>query len=366
MLMIIIGFSDFLLAALEDGDRRHADALEIRRAAERASALTRQLLAFGGPQQQPADVVDLNRVVDDMARMLRPLLGESIALVTAAARPLAGVEADRGQIEQVIMNLALNARDAMPEGGELAIETYDTELGEGEAYRQVGIDIPAGRYVMLVVRDTGVGMDEPVRSRVFEPFFTTKGSSRNSGLGLATVYGIVTQSGGYIWLDSAPGQGTVFRICFPAASADAADRDTAGHAAPMRGGSETVLVVEDEASVRNLAVRALEEQGYRVRSAGNGRAALHLLETQPAHPVDLLITDVVMPEMGGRELVERAVRLRPDLEVLFISGYTNTEGPGRDMRDTGFPLLQKPFSPESLVRRVRELLDRRVTPVPPA
>lgn len=364
MLMIIIGFSDFLLAALNDDDRRHADALEIRRAAERASSLTRQLLAFGGPQQQRPGVVDLNAVVDDMGRMLRPLLGEAITLATVAGRPLAGVEADRGQIEQVIMNLALNARDAMPAGGELAIETHDAELGEGEAYRQVGIDIPAGAYVMLVVRDTGFGMDEPVRSRVFEPFFTTKGSSRNSGLGLATVYGIVTQSGGYIWFDSAPGQGTVFRICFPAATAGAGDGDAAAQVAPARGGDETVLVVEDEASVRSLAVRALEEQGYRVLSAGNGRAALHLLESRPAQPVDLLVTDVVMPEMGGRELVERALRLRPDLEVLFISGYTNTEGPGRDLRDTGFSLLQKPFSPESLVRRVRELLDTRTSAAP--
>ena len=356
MLMIIIGFSDFLCNAIEEDDPRRRDAEEIRKAAERAAALTRQLLAFGRQQHVRPQVIDLNAVVRDMELMFRPLLGEDIRLVTNLRPGVGGVQVDRGQVEQVIMNLALNARDAMSGGGRLTIETSEVTFTQGQAYRQVGIDLPAGDYVMLVVDDTGHGMDAATRARIFEPFFSTKATAENNGLGLAVVYGIISQSGGYVWVESEPGEGASFTICFPRVPIESDEPPVERRTAAARG-SETVLVVEDEESVRTLAGRVLAEAGYSVVVARDGREGLALVED--GAPVDIVLTDVVMPVMGGRELRDRLRAGRPDLPILFMSGYTGTDVLRRGLRDTGVPFLQKPFSPDSLTRKVREVLDAR-------
>jgi PAS domain S-box-containing protein len=360
MMMIIMGFSDFLLTTLERDDPRWADADEIRKAADRAMHLTRQLLGFGRQQLVARHVLSLNEVVSGMERMLRPLLGENIRLVTALSVGLGGVEADYGQLEQVVMNLALNARDAMRSGGRLTIETMDVDLPEGHAYRHIGIDIPAGPYVMLVVSDTGHGMTPEVKARLFEPFFTTKPTTHNTGLGLATVYGIVVQSGGYIWVDSEPGKGSAFKICLPRVDAEE-DRappplDTSE---PTRG-SETILLVEDEPTVRGVASRVLLNQGYFVLAACSAEEALTLAE-RVGGAVDLVLTDVVMPDMGGPELVERLLGRWPGMKVVYMSGYA--EGDKLDVGETGCSFLQKPFSSESLSLAVREVLDAGAKPL---
>jgi PAS domain S-box-containing protein len=356
MMMIIMGFSEFLLTTLEQDDPRWADADEIRKAAERAMHLTRQLLGFGRQQLVARHVLSLNEVVSGMERMLRPLLGEDIRLVTNLSVGLGGVEADYGQLEQVVMNLALNARDAMRRGGRLTIETMDVDLPQGYAYRHVGIDIPTGPYVMLVVSDTGHGMTPEVKARLFEPFFTTKPATQNTGLGLATVYGIVAQSGGYIWVDSEPEMGTAFKICFPRVDPEDAGTPPAAHTEGSRGGSETILLVEDEQTVRTVAARVLLNQGYAILEASNGEEALALLDRLDGR-VDLVLTDVVMPEMGGIELAGHIADKWPRLKVAYMSGYA--EG---DKLQSGPPefersFLPKPFSAESLMLKVRELLD---------
>jgi PAS domain S-box-containing protein len=356
MMMIIMGFSDFLLTNLERTDPRWADADEIRKAAERAMHLTRQLLGFGRQQLVARHVLSLNEVVSGMERMLRPLLGEDIRLVTRLSVSLGGVEADYGQMEQVVMNLALNARDAMREGGRLTIETLDLDLPEGYAYRHVGIDIPPGPYVMLLVSDTGHGMTSEVKARLFEPFFTTKPATQNTGLGLATVYGIVVQSGGYIWVDSEPDLGTTFKICLP--RVDAGDEQTvkpAPSTIPGRG-SERILLVEDEDSVRSVAARVLLNQGYTVIQARNGEEALELL-AELGEDIDLILTDVVMPDMGGLALAKKLRAQWPNLQLVYMSGYSESDKlqPGTGGFDG--PFLQKPFSAESLVTKVREVLD---------
>jgi two-component system, cell cycle sensor histidine kinase and response regulator CckA len=356
MMMIIMGFSDFLLTTLEHSDPRWADADEIRKAAERAMHLTRQLLGFGRQQLVARHVLSLNDVVSGMERMLRPLLGEDIRLETQLSAGLGGVEADYGQMEQVVMNLALNARDAMRGGGHLTIETLDVDLPEGYAYRNVGIDIPAGSYVMLVVNDTGEGMTSEVKARLFEPFFTTKPATKNTGLGLATVYGIVVQSGGYIWVESETDKGTTFKICFPRVEPE---EDSTDQPAPPSGstrGSETILLVEDEEAVRSVAARVLDNQGYTVVQAANGEEALGRLDELEGK-IDLILTDVVMPDMGGLELTGRVHELRPDLKVLYMSGYAEGDKLQPKM-NSEHSFLQKPFSAESLTLKVREVLDR--------
>jgi CheY-like chemotaxis protein len=360
MMMIILGFSDFLLGALGPDDARRADADEIRKAAERAMHLTRQLLGFSRHRVVAREVLSLNAVVEGMQRMLRPLLGEDITLVTSLCPGLGGVEADYGQMEQVVMNLTLNARDAMKQGGELTIETLDVDFPEGYAYRHLGIDIPAGPYVLLVVSDSGHGMTPETKSHLFEPFFTTKPTTLNTGLGLATVYGIVVQSGGYIWVDTAPGQGCSFKLCFPRAVAD----ETAGAVAEVAPvsvrGTETLLLVEDEDAVRALASRVLTDQGYVVLEARNGREALALLD-RPDHGVQLVVTDVVMPDIGGVELAERLGRTHPDIRIVYMSGYTESDKLQPGVRNSPYPFLQKPFYPDSLALRIREALDRAAT-----
>jgi signal transduction histidine kinase/CheY-like chemotaxis protein len=357
MMMIIMGFSDFLLSTLPRDDPRWADADEIRKAADRAMHLTRQLLGFGRQQLVARSVLSLNEVVSGMERMLRPLLGEDIRLVTSLSVGLGGVEADYGQLEQVVMNLALNARDAMRGGGRLTIETLDVDLPEGYAYRHIGIDIPAGPYVMLVVTDSGHGMTPEVKGRLFEPFFTTKPTTQNTGLGLATVYGIVVQSGGYIWVDSEPEKGTAFKICFPRVDSEAETaQPTERRATPDRG-SETILLVEDEQAVRTVATRVLMNQGYRVLAASNGDEALTIVE-QVGGVIDLVLTDVVMPDMGGPDLIHQLDQRWPGVRVLYMSGYAEGDKIRAGMQDRDTSFLQKPFSAESLVFTVRQVLDR--------
>jgi CheY-like chemotaxis protein len=351
-----MGFSDFLLTTLEPGDPRWADADEIRKAAERAMHLTRQLLGFGRQQLVARHVLSLNEVVSGMERMLRPLLGEDIRLVTRLSAGLGGVEADYGQLEQVVMNLALNARDAMRGGGRLTIETLDVELPQGYAYRHVGIDIPAGLYVMLQVSDTGHGMTPEVKARLFEPFFTTKPATQNTGLGLATVYGIVAQSGGYLWVDSEPERGSTFNICLPRVEAEG--ELTEATASPLRStrGCERILLVEDEDAVRSVAARVLLNQGYTVLQARNGQEALDLL-SEMADDIDLILTDVVMPDMGGLALAEELLTRRPGLKLVYMSGYSEADKLQPGLQNLEIPFLQKPFSAESLVLKVREVLD---------
>ncbi|MFL5402367.1 MAG: PAS domain-containing protein [Gemmatimonadales bacterium] len=358
MMMIIMGFSDFLLTTLDRSDSRWADADEIRKAADRAMHLTRQLLGFGRQQLVARQVLSLNEVISGMERMLRPLLGEDIKLSTDLSVGLGAVEADYGQLEQVVMNLALNARDAMRGGGRLTIETLDVDLPEGYAYRHVGIDLPAGSYVMLIVSDTGHGMTPEVKARLFEPFFTTKPTTQNTGLGLATVYGIVVQSGGYIWVDSEPDKGTSFKICFPRVESED-EIDTPGiPVITSPGGSETILLVEDEQTVRTVASRVLKNRGYLVHSAANGREALELVQRLEG-PLDLVLTDMVMPDMGGLELVERLLELRPGVQVVYMSGYAEGDKLDSASNKPGRSFLQKPFSNEGLTLKVREVLDAR-------
>jgi two-component system, cell cycle sensor histidine kinase and response regulator CckA len=357
MMMIIMGFSDFLLTTLARDDPRWADADEIRKAADRAMHLTRQLLGFGRQQLVARSVLSLNEVVSGMERMLRPLLGEDIRLVTRLSVGLGGVEADYGQLEQVVMNLALNARDAMRGGGQLSIETLDVDLPEGYAYRHIGIDIPAGAYVMLVVTDTGHGMTAEVKGRLFEPFFTTKPTTQNTGLGLATVYGIVVQSGGYIWVDTEPGRGTAFKICFPKVDAEDDKAPPASVPPEPSRGSETILLVEDEQAVRNVATRVLINQGYFVLAACNGEEALAIAE-KVGGAIDLILTDVVMPDMAGPELVVRLVDRWPGLRAVYMSGYARGDKVRAGMQDLETSFLQKPFSADSLVVMVREVLDQ--------
>jgi signal transduction histidine kinase/CheY-like chemotaxis protein len=361
MMMIIMGFSDFLLTNLERSDPRWSDADEIRKAAERAMHLTRQLLGFGRQQLVARHVLSLNEVVSGMERMLRPLLGEDIRLVTRLSVGLGGVEADYGQMEQVVMNLALNARDAMRGGGRLTIETMDVDLPEGYAYRNIGIDIPAGPYVMLLVSDTGHGMTPEVKARLFEPFFTTKPATQNTGLGLATVYGIVVQSGGYIWVDSEPEKGTTFRICLPRIESEEVLTEEPAEASRSGRGSERILLVEDEDAVRSVAARVLLNQGYTVIQAHNGAEALKVLE-EMAPNIDLILTDVVMPDMGGLVLAEQLRARWPALKLLFMSGYAEGDKVQPGFQEVHSWFLQKPFSAESLALKVREVLDAKPEP----
>jgi PAS domain S-box-containing protein len=359
MMMIIMGFSDFLLSTLEQDDPRWADADEIRKAADRAMHLTRQLLGFGRQQLVARHVLSLNEVVSGMERMLRPLLGEDIRLITRLSVGLGGLEADYGQLEQVVMNLTLNARDAMRGGGRLTIETLDVDLPEGYAYQHVGIDIPAGPYVMLVVSDTGHGMTPEVKGRLFEPFFTTKPTTQNTGLGLATVYGIVVQSGGYIWVDSEPGKGTAFKICFPRVEAEEEISTPSVLSQQPARGSETILLVEDEPTVRNVAIRVLMNLGYFVLAASSGEEAMALAE-KLGGAIDLVVTDVVMPGFGGPELVARLRDRWPGMRAVYMSGYAEGDKVRVGIQGPQTSFLQKPFSTESLMLKVREVLDQGI------
>ena len=326
----------------------------IRDAATRAKDLIRRLLAFSARQVLQPTVLDLNHLVSDVAKMLRRLIGEDIELVLAAEPALGAVRADAGQLEQVLVNLAVNARDAMPQGGRLTIGTTNAALSGGDASPVP--EAPPGPYVSLAVTDTGVGMNADTRAHLFEPFFTTKPRGKGTGLGLATVYGIVRQSGGHIAVDTAPGRGSAFHIYLPRV-AEAPERAGPARAAVApAGGRETLLVAEDEQLVRLLARKILEHAGYTVLVTSGGPDALRLAG-QHVGPIDLLLTDVVMPEMSGRELVHRLAEQRPEMRVLYMSGYADEAVAQHGVLDPGTAFIQKPFTPDGLARKVREVLD---------
>jgi PAS domain S-box-containing protein len=351
-LTVINGYCDLLLAGLDPTDPMHASLDEIRRAGERAASLTRQLLAFSRKQVLEPKPLNLNEVVADLETMLRRLVGEDIELLTRLDPALGQVMADAGQMHQVLMNLVVNARDAMPKGGRLIIETLNVDLGEG--YFSDHMDAVCGPFVMLTVSDSGSGMDRETQQRIFEPFFTTKRSGAGTGLGLSTVYGIVKQSGGWIWVYSEPDQGTTFKIYMPRICSPSEKAQAALPAGDRLHGSETILIVEDQAEVRNLTSRVLTKFGYRVLSAAGGKEALALCEKHN-EMIHLMITDVVMPGMTGRELAGRLAQMKPEMKVLYVSGYTADAIAHQGMLDPGVAYLPKPFSPDGLLRKVREL-----------
>jgi PAS domain S-box-containing protein len=353
LLTAILGSAELLLETMAQEQERD-DVEEIRKAAKRAADLTRQLLAFSRQQVLAPQVLDLNALVVNLEKLLRRLIGEDVELRTALAPDLGSVKADPGQMEQVIANLVVNARDAMPEGGRLTVETANAELDKDNAEQH--FPAPPGSYVLLAVSDTGTGMDPETKSRIFEPFYTTKEKGKGTGLGLATVYGVVKQSGGYIWVYSEPGQGTVFRIYLPRVrEAPEPARPSPAPAAPLRG-SETLLLVEDDEMVRHLVSRMLKSRGYTVLAASDGTDALRQVESHRG-PIDMLITDVVMPGMSGREVAQRVTTLRPQVTVLYLSGYTDDAIVRHGMLEPGIAFLQKPFSADVLARKIREVLD---------
>ncbi len=356
ILTAIVGYTDLLAAELDGNVRQLEDLEEIRKAARRAAALTRQLLAFSRKQVLEPRIIDLNSVVLNLDKMLRSLISENIELKTDLANNLAAARADPNQIEQVIMNLAINARDAMPDGGTVTIETSNATLDDAYAAQHVSV-IP-GEYVMLAVSDTGCGMDEKTKSRIFEPFFTTKPAGRGTGLGLSTVYGIVKQTGGNIWLYSEPGKGTTFKIYLPAIAALPEDIGKVAPAEAVRRGGGTVLVVEDDEQLRRLTHRALASQGYTVLEADRGSTALDIARRHKGH-IDLLLTDVIMPDTNGRKLAETIRAARPGLRVLYMSGYPDGAIASHGMLEPGVAYLAKPFTTEAVTRRVREVLEAR-------
>jgi two-component system cell cycle sensor histidine kinase/response regulator CckA len=355
LLTVILGYTDLLAAKLDPRSPHSEDLNAIRSAGERAATLTRQLLAFSRRQVLERKVLDLNALTLHTESMLRRLIGEDIHLVTVLDPALRPVFADAGQLEQVIMNLAVNARDAMPRGGKLTIETANVELDD--AYARVHGPVKPGSYVMIAVSDTGVGMNADTLAHIFEPFFTTKERGKGTGLGLATVYGIVKQSGGYIWVYSEVGKGTTFKTYLPLAEGGAAAEPVRPTESPALFGSETVLLVEDEESVRALSRSILKSYGYTVLEAGSGKDGLNVARRYTL-PIHLLVTDVVMPEMGGSELASRLEDIRPGLPVLYMSGYTDDAVFRHGFLEKGRVFLQKPFTPESLARKVREALGR--------
>ena len=359
LLTAISSYSELLLADLAAEDPRRLDVTEIRKATDRAATLTRQLLAFSRRQVLQPKVVDLNGIVGGAEKLLRRLIGEDIALATRLDHNLPAVTADAGQVEQVIMNLAVNAKDAMQHGGTLTLETSTVQIEAAEQTAEQSIVAP-GRYVLLKVSDTGTGMDAEIKRHLFEPFFTTKERGKGTGLGLATVYGIVKQSGGFIWVDSEPGRGAAFRIYLPAV--DEAARATEVSESPQPQdrealGSETILLVEDEDAVRAVARESLRRRGYAVLEATNAQAALEV-SGRHAGRIDLLLTDVVMPGLSGRDLADRLASVRPDTKVLYMSGYADADIVQHGVLQPGLNYLQKPFTPDVLAHKVREVLDQ--------
>jgi two-component system cell cycle sensor histidine kinase/response regulator CckA len=352
LLMVISGYTEVLVENLCPEDPLQAKAQAIQQAADRATTLTRQLLAFSRKQLLELKVVDVNAIVADMERLLRPLIGETIELTTRLAPDLGHTRADAGQLEQVLMNLVVNAKDAMPQGGKILIQTSPESLDPSSREHSL---IQPGPYVVLSVSDTGVGMDPETQSRIFEPFFTTKEQGKGTGLGLSTVYGIVKQSGGYIFANSEPGDGTTFRIYLPKVEDPVELTSPTRSAQSALGGSETVLLVEDEESVRELVRETLVSKGYKVIEAGDGDAGLRIAQSHDGL-IDLLITDVVMPGMGGCELAQRVAASRPQMKVLFLSGYTEDAIVHHGVLEPGTAFLQKPFTLQVLARKVREVL----------
>jgi len=355
LLMVIQGYADLLAERLPAEDLRRRNAEQIQVAAQRASSLTRQLLAFSRKQIMEPKVLSVHTVVAEMEKMLRRLIGEDIDLVTSTVPDLWLVKADRSQIEQVVMNLAVNARDAMPHGGRLTIETANVELDASSSHPAVAL--APGKYLMLAVTDNGCGMDEKTQAHIFEPFFTTKEKGKGTGLGLATVYGVVKQSGGYIWVYSEPGRGTTFKVYLPKIEEQdsVASKEKLGDSTAIRSGSGVALLVEDERGVRDLTREYLEMSGYKVLVADNGQTALELASMHTG-PIDLLITDVIMPGINGHELAERVKTLRPGIKVLCMTGYTDQAVAHRGALAASEVLLQKPFTLATLTSKLREIL----------
>lgn len=350
----IIGYAELLLLRSDPHDPQRREVEEIRKAGERAASLTRQLLAFSRKQILQPKKLNLNTVVRDMEKLLQRLIGEDIYLVANLEAGLGSVEADPAQIEQVVINLAVNARDAMPNGGKLTIETANVELDGAYGYRDVNFQ--PGAYVMLAVSDNGEGMDEETMAHIFEPFFTTKSSNRGTGLGLSTVYGIVKQSGGYIWVYSEPKWGTTFKVYLPLATSPLEVEKSRPETSDHRQGWETILLVEDEAVVRELTCAALQQDGYQVLTAASPKEALTICAVVEGN-IHLLLTDVVMPGMSGRELAERLTSRYPEMKVLYISGYAENAISHHGVLDPGIAFLAKPFTPNALANRVRKVLD---------
>jgi signal transduction histidine kinase/ActR/RegA family two-component response regulator len=353
LLGVIIGYSELMLSQIKTGDPAQKYNLEIRKAADRAAGLTRQLLAFSRKQVLEPKVLDLNTIVTEVEKLLHRLIGEDIELVVSLAPELQRVKADPGQIEQVIMNLAVNARDAMPKGGKLFMKTSNVVFDDAFVEQHLGST--AGRYAMLTISDTGAGMDAETRLRIFEPFFTTKERGKGTGLGLATVYGIVKQSGGYITVYSEPGHGSTFKIWLPAVDDIVVAPITDGRVQETLAGNETILVAEDADQLRELVRGLLEISGYKVLEARSPEEAIDVVRGTQGK-IHLLLTDVVMPGMSGLDLADRFMSLSPETKVLFMSGYADDVISGRGIPETDANLLQKPFTRQSLLRKVRESL----------
>jgi signal transduction histidine kinase/ActR/RegA family two-component response regulator len=354
LLTVIMSYSSMLLADGGPADANRGDIQAISDAAARAAALTRQLLAFSRKQVLQLQAVDVNAVVTDVEKMLRRLIGEDISLSTHLDPHLALINADPGQLEQVILNLAVNARDAMPDGGALTLTTDNADLSDEHGDRHLGA--APGKYIMLAVTDTGTGMTREVQQRLFEPFYTTKGAGKGTGLGLATVHGIVKQLGGDVYVYSELGHGTTFKVYFPHLTTTPDPVVTAMEQREAPRGSETILLAEDDDALRSLGARVLGAFGYNVLVARTGGDALRIV-AEHVGPIDLVATDVVMPEMSGSQLVEKVLKARPGIRVLFMSGYTDDEVMRRGVIDGATAFLQKPFTPDMLAHKVRAVLD---------
>jgi len=353
MLNVILGYGELMLTKLEEADPLWEYTREVVEAGKRAAALTRQLLAFSRKQTLRPRVLNLNDIISNLKKMLGRLIGEDIQLTTALAEDLCRVEVDPGQIEQVIMNIAVNARDAMPQGGVFTIETRNVALDE--RYAKEHINVEPGNYALLIMSDNGCGMDETTRKRLFEPFFTTKAMGKGTGLGLATVYGIIAQSKGYIWFYSEPGKGTAFKIYLPCTTTLKSPTKVTADLIETPGSGQTILVVEDEASLRKLCAAVLKKAGYHVLAAANGGEALLLIEEKKMQP-DLILTDVVMPGMSGKVLADRLKQALPHIRVLFMSGYTDDAIVQHGVLGSGMPFIEKPFNTTTLVNKVGALL----------
>ena len=353
LLNVITGYGELISERLPQGDPMGAKVDQIKKAAQRAASLTRQLLAFSRKQVIEPRVLDLNALLADLDKMLRRMIGEDIEMSTVEGQPLGRIKADPGQIEQIVMNLVVNARDAMPQGGKLTLGTANVDLDQAFARRNAGAR--AGAYVLLSVGDTGTGMDPETQSHIFEPFFTTKEMGKGTGLGLATVYGIVKQNNGYIEVESAPGRGACFRVYLPRVQ-DRAEALRARESTAPPQGSETILVVEDEDLVRQVVREALRSFGYTVLETGDAEEGARICKSH-AGPIHLLMTDVIMPKMNGRALAKRLTLQRPDLKVLYMSGYTDSAIVQHGVLEPGVSFLQKPFALTALARKVRDVLD---------
>jgi CheY-like chemotaxis protein len=355
ILTIIQGYSELAALKLQQGEQAGEAIDQIIKAGERASDLTRQLLAFSRRQMLEMKVIDLNILLKELDKMLRRILGEDIEVVHSLAEDLGKIKTDPGQIEQVILNLTVNARDAMPYGGKLLIKTDNVELDK--TYAQTHAGVTAGPYVRLSVTDTGAGMPPEVKDRIFEPFFTTKELGKGTGLGLSTIYGIVKQSGGNIWVYSEENIGTTFKIYLPRIDQSSASNGFLNHPQELPRGSETILVAEDEEGVGKIIRQTLQTCGYEALLATNGREAIRLVQEYPAQSIQLLITDVVMPGMSGRELRDHLLTLRPEMKVIFMSGYTDDAVIHHGVLRKEMHFIQKPFPMNALAQKVREILD---------